>query len=252
MLAPLQSILPEGLLSGHFAGMAALVFGAALMQGVGGIGVAMVSAPLAVLFFPELAPGPLLVLGGGLALLGALRDLGAVNWHSAGDLMLGRIGGTVVAGATLSILSATLFSVVFALLILIGVGVSLCGWRVPPSRPNMIAAGIASGVMGTITSSGAPPYAIVMQHVPPAQMRGTLGCVFFAGAIISLVMLALVGLFTVPQLLLGFLLFPPMILGFATSTPLNGLFSRDVLRIMVLALAGIGAAGILARAIWLA
>lgn len=249
MLEALQSVVPEGFAWAHFAGMAAMVFVAALMQGIGGVGFAMVSAPISVLFFPELAPGPLLVLGAGLALLGALREFGEVDWRAVGALMLGRTGGTIAAGLTLSVLPTTLFSVVFALLILVGVGFSVAGWRVVANVPNMIAAGLASGVMGTITSSGAPPFAIVMQHVPPARMRATIGCVFFAGALLSLVTLGVVGRFTYAQLWLGILLFPPMMIGFVMSSRLNRLFSREHVRYALLAISALGAFAILAIAV---
>jgi uncharacterized membrane protein YfcA len=251
MLPSLHAILPGGLLSGHFAAMSAIVFIAALMQGVSGLGFAMVSAPVAVLFFPELVPGPLLVLGAGLALLGVLREFSYVDWRSAGALMGGRVVGTVAAGVTLSILPTTLFGVVFAFLILAGVGLSFAGWRIDASIPNMIVAGLASGLMGTITSSGAPPFAIVMQHVPPARMRATVGCVFFAGALLSLVTLGFVGHFSVPQFWLGLALLPVMMFGFMTSGPLNRFVSRATLRHMLLVFSALGAVGILVRA-WVA
>ena len=251
MLPHLASILPDGLFSWRFAGMAAVVLGAALMQGIGGVGFAMVSAPIAVLFFPDLVPGPLLVLGAGLALLGAWREFAHVDWRSAGMMMGGRIAGTVAAGATLSVLPTGLFSIVFALLILTAVGFSFAGWRVAPSPPNLVVAGLASGLMGTITSSGASPFAIVMQYVPASRMRATLGCVFFAGAVLSLAMLAAVQMFTFDQFWLGLLLFPPMALGFAASSPLHRLFSRDALRVLILAIAALGAVGVLVRALLL-
>jgi len=163
--------------------------------------------------------------------------------------MLGRTGGTIAAGLTLSVLPTTLFSVVFALLILVGVGFSVAGWRVVANVPKMIAAGLASGVMGTITSSGAPPFAIVMQHVPPARMRATIGCVFFAGALLSLVTLGVVGRFTYAQLWLGILLFPPMMIGFVMSSRLNRLFSREHVRYALLAISALGALAILAIAV---
>lgn len=47
-----------------FAAMAATVFVAAVAQGIGGVGFAMLAAPVAGIFFPQLAPGPLLTLGG--------------------------------------------------------------------------------------------------------------------------------------------------------------------------------------------
>jgi uncharacterized membrane protein YfcA len=165
-------------------------------------------------------------------------------------MMGGRIAGTLVAGATLSMLPIGLFSIVFALLILAAVAFSFAGWRVAPSLPNLAVAGLASGLMGTITSSGASPFAIVMQHVAPARMRATLGCVFFAGALLSLAMLAAVGMFGLDQFWLGVFLVPPMAFGFAASSPLARLFSRDALRVLILAIAGLGALGVLARAGW--
>jgi uncharacterized membrane protein YfcA len=248
VLPDLASFLPHGLFSGHFAGMAAVVFGAALTQGIGGIGFAMVSAPISVLLFPELVPGPLLVLGTGLALLGALRDFASINWRSLGVIMSGRVVGTIVGAATVSVMSTTLFSVVLAVLILVGVALSVSGWRVHATTGNLVAAGAASGFMGTITSSGAPPYAIVMQRVAPAELRGTIGCVFFAGGFFSLVMLGVVGHFDAKQFWLGLILFPFMMAGFAVSTPLTKFFSREATRYFLLALAAAGSIGILIRA----
>ncbi len=248
MLPDLSAILPGGILSGHFAAMAAVVFGAALTQGIGGIGFALVSAPISVLLFPELVPGPLLVLGAALALLGAVRDFGDVNWRSVGVIMAGRVVGTIIGGLILSALSATLFGVVLATLILLGVILSVSGWRVSASDPALVAAGAASGIMGTITSSGAAPYAIVMQRVPAAELRGTMGCVFFVGGIFSLMTLAWFGQFNTEQFWLGFILFPFMIAGFAVSTPLQRFFSREIMRHFLLALAAAGSIGILLRA----
>ncbi|WP_378945620.1 sulfite exporter TauE/SafE family protein [Mesorhizobium sp. ANAO-SY3R2] len=242
-----MSLMPGEFVPGNLLGMGLMVFVAALLQGIGGLGFAMFSAPIAVLFFPEMAPGPLLVLGAGLALMGLLRDFDAVDWASVTTLMAGRVGGTLLAGATLAALPTNAFSIIFAVLILIGVGLSFAGWKVEASHPNMAVAGFASGLMGTITSSGAPPFAIVMQYVPPRQMRATIGCVFFAGAILSLLMLAYVDRFTLPQLWLGILLFPLMIGGFFVSNRLNRYFSAHGVRVMLLTMSGLGALGILAR-----
>lgn len=249
-MGSLETILPGGLASPHAAAIAALIFIAALLQGVSGLGFAMVSAPIAVLYFPELVPGPLLFLGAGLALLGALREFRFIHWSSVGVLMSGRVIGNVIAVATLSVMPGTLFGVLFAILILVGVGLSYAGWRIEPSVPNMVAAGVASGLMGTITSSGAPPYAIVMQHVAPDRMRATLASVFFAGALLSLVMLTFVGRFTIQQFWIGVTLLPVMTAGFLVSNPLNRLAPRDSLRRFLLALSALGAVGILVR-LWL-
>lgn len=233
----------------QFAWMIAMVFGAALLQGIGGVGFAMVSAPISVLAFPELVPGPLLVLGAGLATLGAVRERYAINWRFVVALMSGRIGGSLAAGAVLYVLSAEAFSVLFALLILAGVGFSLSGWKIKTSTPNMVATGIASGLMGTITSSGAPPVAIAMQHMPPAELRATVSAFFVMGALFSLVTLAVVGRFGGHELRLGLVLLPAMAVGFLASGPLNRIVSRQMIRMSLLALSALGALAILAKAI---
>lgn len=229
--------------------MAAMVFGAALLQGIGGVGFAMVSAPISVLLFPDLVPGPLLILGAVLALLGALRERHAINWRFVMALMTGRIGGSLVAGAALYVLSADAFSVLFAVLILAGVGFSLGGWKVTTSTANMVVTGIASGLMGTITSSGAPPVAIAMQHVPPAELRATVSAFFLAGALFSVAILAVVGRFGAHEFRLGLVLLPALAAGFVVSGPLNRVVSRSMIRIGLLTLSTLGALAILARAV---
>lgn len=229
--------------------MAAVVFGASLMQGVGGVGFAMVSAPISVLLFPDLVPGPLLLLGAVLALLGAIRERNAINWRIVAALMAGRAGGSVLAGAMLYVLTAQAFSVVFAVLILAGVAFSLGGWQMKTTTPNMIATGIVSGLMGTITSSGGPPVAIAMQHVPPAELRATVSAFFVMGALFSVATLAVVGRFGPHELRLGLVLLPAMAAGFFTSGPLNRIVSRGTIRMGLLALSAAGAVAVLIKAV---
>lgn len=248
MTETLGLLLP-GVAWEQIMGMAAMVFGAALLQGIGGVGFAMVSAPISVLLFPALVPGPLLVLGAVLALLGAVRERHAINWRFVLALMSGRIGGSLVAGAVLYVLSAEAFSVLFALLILAGVGFSLGGWTIKTSTPNMIVTGVASGLMGTITSSGAPPVAIAMQHVPPAELRATVSAFFVMGALFSLATLGAVGRFGPHELRLGLVLLPAMAAGFLASGPLNRVVSRGMIRLGLLTLSGLGALAILVKAV---
>ena len=241
------SMLPEGMSLGHYAGMAAMVLVGACLQGVGGVGFAMFSAPIAALYYPELAPGPLLALGGPLALMSALREFDQVDWSAAGLALVGRVVGTLGAAVCLLLLPAGLLSVLFALSILAGVVLSLSGRRFDASRGNVVGAGIASGLMGTITSAGAPPFALVMQYLPPPRLRATLGCVFFVGAVFSLAMLASVGRFGRHELWLSAWLLPLMAVGFALSGPLNRRVSRRVVRGTLLGLSAFGALALLAR-----
>jgi uncharacterized protein len=245
---PLQTLelWPAGLDGLRYAAMGLMVLAGACLQGVGGLGFAMFCAPVAVLAFPELVPGPLLVLGCPLALLACVREYRAIEWTTAGYTLLGRVGGAFLAALVLQVFSGAILSVLFAILILLGVALSVRGWHVHVSPLASATAGLASGLMGTITSSGGPPLAIGMQSLPPAPLRATLGIVFFLGSAISLAALAAVGRTGAQDLAIGALLLPWMAAGFALSGPLARRMSRQGVRTMLLALAAAGAVAVLA------
>lgn len=239
--------LPQGLGLAAYLGMGAMVFGGACLQGVGGLGFAMFCAPMAALWFPDLVPGPLLALGCPLALLAVLREWGAIEWPTAGLALLGRLAGTAAAALCLAWLPVPALSLMFSVLILAGVALSLSGWRVLPGARNTTLAGVASGLMGTITSAGAPPFAIAMQHMQSAPLRATLGVIFFAGSAVSLLALAAVGRMGHVHLVLALSLLPWMLAGFFASGLLRGRLGRHSLRPFLLGLAAFGAVGVLAQ-----
>ena len=247
--AVLAAVWPAGLDAGRYAAMGALVFCGACLQGVGGLGFSMFCAPVALLVFPELVPGPILALGCPLALLAGLREFQAIEWGTAGYTLAGRAVGAVLATAVLHVLSGPTLSILFALLILAGVFLSVRGWVVHASPASSTTAGLASGLMGTITSAGAPPLAIAMQNLPPAPLRATLGCVFFVGSVMSLVALVAAGKTDARQLLVGVLLLPWMVAGFFASGPLARRMSRHGVRKVLLSLATVSSLAILAQAL---
>lgn len=231
----------------HYLAAGLLVLVGACLQGVSGLGFAMFSAPLAAMWFPELVPGPLLVLSCPLALMGAMRDREGIEWRLAGTAVMGRLGGTAMAAACLLLLSVQTLSLLFAVLILTGVSLSLTGWRVMPTRRNMAVAGLASGMMGTITSAGAPPFAIAMQNMGAAQLRGTFGAIFFIGSAVSITVLTVVGRMGAHEYLLSLLLMPWMFAGFFASNPIKRFVPAPLVRRMLLAMAAIGAIVVLLR-----
>ncbi|AOY95838.1 hypothetical protein BKK79_29590 [Cupriavidus sp. USMAA2-4] len=242
--------LPAGLSALDYALMGALIFAGACLQGIGGIGFAMLSAPLGALFFPQLVPGPLLALGGCVSLLSALREFRAIAWPLAGAALCGRAGGGLLAVAVISSLRPEPLAVLFSVSILLAVAMSLLGWRVAASTASLAVAGAASGFMGTITSAGAPPFAIVMQHVAPERMRATIGCILCGGAALSLAMLSVAGRFGAAEVQLGVALSPFLLAGFALSNRLRGRWSALAVRRLLLALCAAGALGVLAKLAW--
>lgn len=248
----LSAEVAQGVSGGHYLAAGVLVLIGACLQGVSGLGFAMFSAPLAAMWFPELVPGPLLVLSCPLALMGGLRDREAIEWRLAGMGVAGRLGGTVLAAACLVLLSVKTLSLMFALLILTGVSLSLTGWRVLPTRRSMAMAGLASGMMGTITSAGAPPFAIAMQNMGAAQLRGTIGAIFFIGSVVSITVLTAVGRMGVHEYLLSALLMPWMFAGFFASNPIKRHVPAPLVRRLLLAMAAAGALVVLFRTLFAA
>lgn len=228
--------------------MGLMVLVGAAMQGVGGLGYAMFCAPLAVIYFPELVPGPLLAVGAPLALLAYLRERQALDVRVAAAALTGRVIGTAVAAGLLSLVDADGLSIFFALLILAAVAMSLAGWRVAPTASNLSIAGLLSGVMGTMTSAGGPPFAIAMQQLPPATIRASLGVVFFIGTLVSLLALTWVGRMGSVQWFYSLALLPWMFVGFGLSSTLARNVDRRRVRHFLLGTALVSALIILWQA----
>lgn len=242
------SLLPEGVSWVTYAQMCAIVMVGAYLQGIGGIGFAMFSAPIAGLFFPDMVPGPLLALGAVVSLMSAVREFPAIDWQVARWGIGGRFAGGAVATMIVAVLPPQPLSIAFALMLLVAIGLSMAGRILKPTRRNAALAGLASGVMGTITSAGAPPLAILTHGMEPRQMRATVGCILAVGGIVSLVMLSAVGRFGHAQIGLGAILFPWILLGFFLSGRIGQRISARSIRRVLLALMTLSALGILGRA----
>lgn len=246
MQSTLALLLP-GISLEQYAEIFGLIFVASLMQGIGGIGLAIIAAPISLLLYPQLVPGPILVLGAAIATMGALREFREIQWRPVGTLFGGRIAGSLAAAAVLLVLPADPLAIVFALLILAGVGFSFRGWKLEATRLNLFLAGTMSGLMGTITSSGAPPMALALQHYQPPQMRATISCVFVIGALFSIAVLRSIGMFGLAELQTALALLPAMVAGFVVSNPIKRRVSHRYIRTGLLVLSSAGAIGILIR-----
>lgn len=230
--------------------MAGLVVLAAFLQGVGGIGFAMLVAPIAALTFPQLVPGPLLALGGSVSLLAALRERQHIAPRVVACALAGRAAGSVVAVTAMTQLPLQALNLGFAVAILAAVALSARGLHILPSTRNMSLAGVASGIMGTLTSVGAPALAIAMQNLAPAQLRASLGLILFLGASLSVLLLILAGLFTLQQAMLSIVLYPFMLLGFALSGQLRHKVSLPLMRRLLLTICTFSALALIARTLW--
>jgi hypothetical protein len=214
----------------------ATVVVAAVAQASIGIGFGVVSAPILAVLDPVLVPGPLLVLGVLTSLIVAVRDRQDFQLGNLGYALGGRVIASVLGALTASVLSPQLFLLVFASLILAAVAISLSGMRFAPSPRSLFVAGAASGYMGTITSVGAPPMAIVYQHSPGGEVRANMSAFLVTGGTVSIISLAAFGAFNWSDALLSLKLLPALVIGTWLSGPLTRFTDAGWMRPAMLAL----------------
>jgi uncharacterized membrane protein YfcA len=104
-----------------------------------------------------------------------------------------------------------------------------------------VVAGIASGFMGTATSVGGPPMALLYQHETGPRIRATLSIYFLVGCITSLIGYRWAGLLGGEPLLAGLALVPGTLAGYALSGPAAARLDAGKMRPAVLALCALAA-----------
>jgi uncharacterized membrane protein YfcA len=121
------------------------------------------------------------------------------------------------------------------------------GWVPAARRRNVVIAGATSGLLGTATSIGGPPMALVWQRSTGAVLRGTMAGFFLIGSLMSLAALALTGALSAHTLLMCALLVPASVAGYVLSRYVNRLLDRERLRRLAIAVSAIGATVLIAR-----
>lgn len=220
---------------------------AAAVQSSTGLGFGLLAAPILGIVEPSLVPGPLLALALLISILLAAREWRSIDRSGLLYALAGRVPASILAGLTLSALPASAFGVLFASLVLAAVALSASGLRVPTSPGAMLTAGAASGYMGTITSIGAPPMAIVYQNATGPVVRATLGVFFLVGAAVSIGALALFGHFGAADLVATAQLAPAVAVGFALSHWGRRVVDRGRVRPYLLGLSAAAAAVLLLK-----
>jgi hypothetical protein len=215
----------------------------ALVQGSVGFGLGMVAAPTLMLIDERMVPAPLLVASMILTVLMTHREWHAIDFPGLTWALGGRVAG-VVAGATmLTLLSGDAIAIVFGALVLMAVGLTASGLHVVPRRATLVGAGALSGFMGTVSSIGGPPMALLYQHAAGPRIRGTLSVFFVLGTGLSLLALWFIGRLGAAELALAAALVPGTVLGFALSGRARRVLDGGYTRRAVLSVAA--AAGLL-------
>lgn len=224
------------------------VLAGAVIQGATGFGLGMVAGPILLLLDPVFVPGPLLVMAFCVSLMSTIRDRASVDYRGLMSALVGRVPGTLLAGVTMAAIPLSLYNMVFGAIIFISVLISILGFHVQASSKNLFIAGAFSGFMGTITSIGAPPMAVVLQNSPAVSVRSTLSAYFSVGAGFSIAVLYVMGLFSGVHLVLGLVYLPLLALGYWLSGHLINFLRGRFTRPILLGFASVAAVILVARA----
>ncbi len=218
---------------------AAVVALGSLVQGAAGFGAALVAAPLLALIHPRLVPAPLLVACFVLTVLMAFRDREGMDLTGLGWAIAGRVPGTLAGAWVLLVSSAETLGLGLGVLVLAAVAMSAVGPAIRPQPRSLFAAGVMSGFMGTTTSVGGPPMALLYQHAPGSHVRGTLAGYFVIGAMMSMPAMAAVGRFGTEELLWAAAMTPGVVLGFILSGRLTAFLDGGWIRHAVVAISAL-------------
>ena len=201
---------------------ALVIFAAGLVQSSAGIGFGLVAAPCLMFLNPALVPGGVIFLGTMVSLLSSIRDFSAIRLDHVAAGLAGRAPAALLAASLVALAAPATFQLLFGLAILAAVVLSLAAPRFAPSLGRTAAAGVISGLMGTLTGVGAPPFAIALQGAPAAELRATMNAVLLMGALLSMAALAWFGAFGPADILASIGLFPAAILGFLAARHVIG------------------------------
>ncbi len=219
----------------------------AFVQGSVGFGHNLLAAPVYLLVDERLVPGPAIASAGVLVLLTVWRDRRGLHLGEVGAALVGRVPGTALAAVAIAALPASSLDVGFALLVLLAVAITASGVAVRPTRSTLVAAGALSGFMGTATSIGGPPMAMLYAGEEGRRLRGTLSGFFVTGIVMSMVALVAAGEFGTEELRLAALPVPGIVVGFLLSTRGAAWLDAGRTRPAVLAVASLGAVSVLVR-----
>ena len=210
----------------------AVVAGSAL-QSMSGFGLAVIASPILVIINPNFLPAPILALGCILSLLNCIRYRQQLHFSNIKLALLARIPGSILGILLLALLPPIFFAIGFSLLIMLSVLLTYRRIDIHHCERNLVIAGFFSGLMGTTTSVGGPPIALVYQNSNLSTLRAELGLFFLIGTLVSLAMLFVSGNINYAQVELTLPLVPALFVGFFLSFYLDKYLGQRYLKPLI-------------------
>jgi uncharacterized membrane protein YfcA len=228
--------------AGLFVACSAAFLGA-LVQGSIGFGLNLIVVPVVAIVEPAALPASGIILALPMTLGSALREHTHIDRPGVVWMTAGRLPGVVLGAWIVSVLAPETLALVIGVIVVLAVGMSIASPPLQLRPGSQAAVGFAGGLMGTASSIGGPPVALLYQGAPGPVVRSTLGATFLVGVVLSLGALGIAGQVEAFHWRFGGVLVPPVLLGLFASRYLHDWLDAGWLRPCVLgfaALAGIG------------
>lgn len=228
-------------------GLAMLI--GAVVQGIIGLGMALLASPFVALIDPSLVPGALILCSMVLPAMTIIQEHHDIDWKGLAWAFPFRFIGTALGTWLVLVVSARYLGIVMAVVVLAAVVLSLLKWRPEPSPAALSVGALFSGISGTATSVGGPPMALVYQHQRPTMLRCTMGVYFLVGSLVSLGALISVGELSWHEVRIAMALLPFVGAGFAISLWLRPRVDPTYTRYAVLAVSAVSSVILLVRSL---
>ena len=206
------------------------------VQSTVGFGMAIVAAPIVYFYEPRFVPGVVTFVGLILALINMWQYRRMISFTGMSAAFVGRVPGTIVAGWILVYISAEHLALILGAGVLLAVLISLSKVRFKPTPKALFVAGFTSGLMGTTTSIGGPPMALVLQHAEAGKLRANLAVYFVFSCVLSLVALSATGHFSLWHLKYALIVLPAPILTTLLAYKVQHLIKTEWVRYALLVL----------------
>lgn len=226
-----------------------VTFFAAAIQGVVGIGFAMVSVPILSLIDPVLAPVPQLLVTMPLTVVMAWRERRHIELSDVTWIVTGRVPGVLLGVGLLAVATQRLLDLAIAAMVLLAVAIIGSGYNLRRTKITEFGAGTLSGVLSLVASIGGPPLALLYSRDDGPTRRSNLALVFTIGLTVTLIARIASGNISWDEVLVALILFPALALGYAASLRFKSLVPQGFAKSTILVLSVAGALGLIVRAL---
>lgn len=217
-----------------------LLFAGCAVQTALGFGMAVIAAPVIVLYKPEWVPYILTIVALVLSLQNTWRLRFGIRWKHIIPPMISRIPGTILGAWILANTPIAFLQIAVAVMVFVAIFITAFAKPFPSTVKNLSIAGFFSGFAGTTTAIGGPPMALVMQHGDAYYTRANLAVYFAFSCVLSLMSYQAMGLLSLYMWVLGLSFLPAVLLGYVVGVQLQGWVDQRF-RTLLLALCSLSA-----------